>query len=244
MKLLLPLLFLSSFCKAQSISDSSSRGVYNELLKTNDYRKNDQATFDACKLGVDSAQQDLKNGILRYFFVGLSIPYRETGENYISNKYGITAEYPGCSSETDIECYNFYIDQILAGKYGAGFWARAWQEVDSLQMLGMLDRHVSYKGNHRALHKDLFELIKKENLTQKTDSIQISCDVTIDTFGTIVKVTGLDCTPKSLNRKFEVAIKKLKGWLPTIKASNKKISQMSLFFFWTKETGEWWLKEM
>lgn len=165
------LLFLSNFCFGQPVSDSVAKSVYAELLKTYDYRKNDQGAYDACKLGVDSAQRDLKNGILRYFFVGHALPYFVTAETYISKKYGIAPEFPGCSAYADIECYNLYVDKIINEKYGANFWKRAWQEIDSLQTLGQLDRPLSYRGDVPALHKDLFQLIKEKKLTQKTDSI-------------------------------------------------------------------------
>jgi hypothetical protein len=238
------LLFLSNFCFSQPASDSLAKAVYADLLTTYDYRKNNQSAYDACKLGVDSAQRDLKNGILRYFFVGHALPHFVMAETYISKKYGITPEFPGCSSEADIECYNLYIDKILTAKYGANFWERAWKEVDSLQEIGQLDRPLSYKGNVPAMHKDLFRLIKKSKLMQKTDSIQISCTVIIDTLGNVAEVRDWDCTPKFLEKDFVRCVRQLKNWFPAINYSKKKNSEMSLFFLWSKEMGEWWLKEM
>ncbi|HMT36357.1 MAG TPA: hypothetical protein PKC41_10900 [Chitinophagaceae bacterium] len=181
-----------------------------------------------CIIGLDSARKDVANGIIKYYNIGKAPIRAYAISRYIGNTYGIEFESAYCTSESDFFCYNRIMDSVLNSKYDGNFWKKAYDKVDSVQQLGLIDRFVMYKGGEKMRLKDFKMILKKNKVKYK--KITGYCMLIIDSTGQVSKIEHISCDPKGLEVRISEVIMQMQNWLPGIEFGKLQTEQTHFEF--------------
>ncbi len=225
-------LFVGAFLISTSLLGQIHTSNFNQKMlaehrKAHTYWHSSQQD-SLCLMGLDSARKDVANGMIKYFNIGKAPRRAYAISRYIGNRYGIAFESAYCTAESDFFCYNRIMDSVLDAKYGGNFWKMAYEKVDSVQQLGLLDRFVMYKGGEEMRQEDFKLLLKENNVKYK--NITGYCSLIIDSTGQVSKIEHISCEPKELEDRISGIIMQMRNWLPGIEFGKLQTEQTHFEF--------------
>ncbi len=201
--------------------------MLSEHRKAHTYWNSNQQD-SLCVVGLDSARKDVANGIIKYYNIGKAPVRAYAISSYIGKRFGIEFESAYCTSESDFFCYNRIMDSVLNAKYNGDFWKKAYDKVDSVQQLGLIDRFVIYKGGDEKRIKDFKRLLKMNKVKYKR--ISGYCTLIIDSTGQVSKIEHISCDPKGLEDRISEIILQMQNWLPGIEFGKPQTEQTHFEF--------------
>ena len=140
------------------------------------------AQTDECQSGIDSANVDFSNGILRTYIFGLTNSF--TYGKLLKSEYGIDAIYADDIVVEKWDCYSMFMNEKIKEKFGNDIFEKVAKKSQQLDFAGKGDRQSEFPGGEKELMKFVYcnlDLTKANYLESKKSKVYLQFE--IDTTG-------------------------------------------------------------
>lgn len=138
----------------------------------------DASEVVTCQEGKVEAQHDIDNGELGYYFYGLPNPRFNTFVRVASEEFNLMIKGGGDIIDKAGECYNEVIKKEIERIYGKNAFKMIDLKVDSMETMGLIDRHARFPGGEERLNQYIYCGLDASLFKNDTEpELVVSCEI-------------------------------------------------------------------